>query len=42
MARTKVFEAYVDMADRVTFEYGSNGSSILRNHCNHNILKHRP
>jgi len=30
------------MANRVTFEYGSNGSIILQNHCNHDILKHRP
>jgi hypothetical protein len=33
-----VFEAYVDMANRLTFEYGDD-CIILRNHCNHDILK---
>lgn len=33
-----VFEAYVDMANRLTFEYGD-GCIVLRNHCNHDILK---
>jgi len=33
-----VFEAYVDMANRVTFEW--DGPAIrLRNNCNHDIVK---
>ena len=36
-----VFEAYVDMANRVTFEYGVD-CIVLRNHCNHDILKENP
>jgi len=36
-----VFEAYVDAANRVTFEY--EGSRIkLRNNCNHDIINRRP
>ena len=33
-----VFEAYVDMKNRVTFHYGP-GKIVLRKHCNHDILK---
>lgn len=36
--RPGVFEAYVDRANRVTFEYGDN-EIVLRKHCNHDILK---
>lgn len=36
-----VWEAYVDGANRVTFHY--EGSKIvLRNNCNHEILRRRP
>lgn len=34
-----VWEAYVDRGNRVTFEYAVDGSIVLRNHCNHDILK---
>lgn len=33
-----VWEAYVDDANRVTFQY-SDGNLVLRTHCNHNILR---
>lgn len=36
-----VWESYIDEANRVTWEYGE-GSIILRNNCNHDILKRRP
>jgi hypothetical protein len=36
-----VFEAYVDEANRLTFEW--NGPVIvLRNHCNHDMIKLNP
>jgi hypothetical protein len=36
-----VFEAYVDMANRVTFHW--NGDTIiLRNNCNHSMLDRSP
>jgi hypothetical protein len=34
----KVFEAYVDMKNRVTWHW-EDGVIVLRNHCNHDILK---
>jgi hypothetical protein len=34
----KVFEAYVDKKNRVTWHW-ENGVIVLRNHCNHDILK---
>ena len=34
----KVFEAYVDMKNRVTWHWDE-GTIVLRNHCNHEILK---
>ena len=37
-----VFEAYVDKANRLTFHYGPEGQIVLRNHCNHDIIKHSP
>lgn len=37
----KVFEAYVDMKNRVTWHW-ENGVIVLRNHCNHDIVKRRP
>jgi hypothetical protein len=33
-----VFEAYVDMANRVTFHYEA-GTIVMRKHCNHSILR---
>lgn len=33
-----VFEAYIDKANRLTFHYDA-GRIVLRNHCNHEILK---
>jgi hypothetical protein len=37
----KVFEAYVDMKNRVTW-HREDGVIVLRNHCNHDIVKRRP
>ena len=34
----KVFEAYVDKKNRVTFHW-ADGKIVLRNNCNHDILK---
>jgi hypothetical protein len=34
----KVFEAYVDKKNRVTFHWEA-GKIVLRNNCNHDILK---
>ncbi len=37
-----VFEAYVDMANRVTFHYEKRQGQriiVLRKHCNHDILR---
>jgi hypothetical protein len=34
----KVFEAYVDKKNRVTFHW-EDGKIVLRNNCNHDILK---
>lgn len=36
-----VFESYVDSANRVTWHYGDD-CIVLRNHCNHDIVKHNP
>jgi hypothetical protein len=36
-----VFEAYADMANRVTFEW-SGETILLRNNCNHEILSRSP
>jgi hypothetical protein len=36
-----VWEAYVDDANRVTFHYDG-AVMVLRNNCNHDILKRRP
>lgn len=36
--RRGVWEAYVNQANRVTFQYGEN-SIILRNNCNHDMLR---
>ncbi len=34
----RVFEAYVDMKNRITW-HREDGEIVLRNHCNHSILK---
>jgi hypothetical protein len=34
----KIFEAYVDMKNRVTFHWDQ-GRIVMRVHCNHDILK---
>lgn len=36
-----VFESYVDQANRVTWHWGDD-RIVLRNHCNHDIVKHSP
>lgn len=36
-----VFESYVDDANRITWEWGDD-CIILRNHCNHDIVKRSP
>jgi hypothetical protein len=37
-----VWEAYVDRSNRVTFHYDDARRIVLRNNCNHDILKRRP
>lgn len=34
----KIFEAYVDMKNRVTWCYGEAGRIVLLNNCNHDII----
>jgi hypothetical protein len=34
-----VYEAYVDKGNRVTFHYDDAGRIVMRNHCNHDILR---
>lgn len=36
-----VWEAYVDLANRVTFHWDGD-AIVLRNHCNHDILTRTP
>jgi hypothetical protein len=36
-----VWEAYVDSANRVTFHYDE-GTIVMRNNCNHDIVRHSP
>jgi hypothetical protein len=36
----KVFEAYVDRKNRVTWHWGEAGEIVLLNNCNHDILSH--
>lgn len=36
-----VFEAYVDSGNRLTFEWDG-PTIVLRNHCNHDIIKQSP
>jgi hypothetical protein len=33
------WEAYIDKANRITFEYGPDGEIQFLNHCNHDIIK---
>lgn len=37
-----VWEARIDRANRLTFHYSDDGTLVLRNHCNHDILKRSP
>ena len=37
-----VWEAYIDQANRLTFHYDDDGRIVLRNHCNHSIVKQSP
>lgn len=37
-----VWEAYVDRGNRVTFHYDEDGSIVMRNHCNHDMLTRSP
>lgn len=39
--RKDVWQAYIDQANRITFQYGEN-SIILRNNCNHDVPKKSP
>ncbi len=39
--RKGVWQAYIDEANRVTFQYGDN-SIILRNNCTHDVPKKSP
>jgi hypothetical protein len=34
-----IWEAYIDKGNRITFEYSDDGHIVLRNHCNHDILR---
>lgn len=36
-----VWEAYVDGANRVTYHW-ADGAIVLRNHCNHDIIRRSP
>ncbi|MGD0247842.1 MAG: hypothetical protein ABSB75_02205 [Candidatus Limnocylindrales bacterium] len=36
------WEAYVDDSNRVTFEFGPHNVIVLRNHCNHDIIRRSP
>lgn len=37
-----VWEASIDKGNRLTFEWGPEGSIILRNNCNHDMLTKNP
>ena len=37
-----VWESYVDHANPVTWEYGEDGSVVLRNNCNHYVPGRNP
>lgn len=36
-----VWEAYIDRSNRITFHYGEDGI-VLRNNCNHDMLRRNP
>ncbi len=38
----RVWESYVDYANRVTWEYGEGDIIVLRNNCNHDIPGRSP
>ena len=37
-----VREACIDRSSRMTFHYGEDGGIVLRNNCNHDILRRSP
>lgn len=37
-----VWEAYVDRGNRITFHYDADGTIVMRNNCNHDMLQRRP
>ena len=39
---SNVWEAYVDKANRLTFHYDDEGRIVLRNNCNHDIVRRSP
>ncbi len=41
-ARERVWEAYVDRKNRVTFHYDPDGVIVMRNNCNHDIIDRNP
>ena len=41
-AKERVWEAYVDLKNRVTFHYDADGVLIMRNNCNHDIIDQSP
>jgi mRNA-degrading endonuclease YafQ of YafQ-DinJ toxin-antitoxin module len=40
--RDGVYEAYIDVSNRLTFHYDEHGRIVLRNHCNHSIVDRSP
>ena len=41
-AADRVWEAYVDRKNRVTFHYDTDGVIVMRNNCNHDIIDRNP
>ena len=37
-----VWESYVDDSNRLTFHYDDDGGIVLRNHCNHDMIRRNP
>ena len=38
----RVWESYIDYANRVTWEYGEERTIVLRNNCNHDVPGRNP
>ncbi len=38
----RVWESYIDQANRVTWQYGEGGSIVLRNNCDHDVPGRNP